>query len=87
VVTFSDACGIRKPDPEIFRLTLRQVGVAPDQAVHVGDDPVLDVKGPKDAGMRAIHLAARGGFKGRPRPDAVILRLDELPDAVGALDR
>lgn len=84
-LTFSDECGIRKPDPEIFRLTLRQVGVAPAEAVHVGDDPVLDVKGAKEAGMRTIHLAARGGFKGYPRPDAVIVGLGELPDALGAL--
>jgi putative hydrolase of the HAD superfamily len=85
VLTFSDECGIRKPDPEIFRLTLRQVGIDPAEAVHVGDDPVLDVKGPKDAGMRAIHLSARGGFKGHPGADAVIASLSELPDAVGAL--
>lgn len=87
VLTFSDECGIRKPDPEIFRSTLRQVGVAPGEAVHVGDDPVLDVKGAKDAGMRAIYLAAQGTFKGHPRPDAVIAGLGELPDAVGGLER
>jgi HAD superfamily hydrolase (TIGR01509 family) len=86
VLTFSDECGIRKPDPEIFRLTLRAIGIAPEEAVHVGDSPVLDVKGAHDAGMRAIQLSARGGSKGDPRADAVIANLGELPDAVGALD-
>src|SRR5262249_62515 len=43
-LTFSDECGIRKPEPEIFYRTLQAVGVAPTEAVHVGDDPVLDVE-------------------------------------------
>src|SRR5262249_23605550 len=85
ILTFSDECGIRKPDPEIFRLTLRQIEVTPGEAVHVGDDPVLDVKGAKDAGLRAIYLTGKSGFKGYPRPDAVIAGLAELPSAVRAL--
>lgn len=84
VLTFSDECGIRKPDPEIFLLTLRAVGVRPEAAVHVGDDPVLDVEGARDAGMRVIQVAARGRATGPVKPDAVIAGLDELP---AALDR
>lgn len=84
VLTFSDECGIRKPDPEIFLLTLRQVGALPKEAVHVGDDPVLDVEGAKDAGMRVIQVAAGGRATGPVKPDAVISCLSELP---AALDR
>ena len=84
VLTFSDECGIRKPDPEIFRRTLRQVGVPPNEAIHVGDDPVLDVEGAKDAGMRVIQVTADGRATGPVKPDAVITRLGELP---AALDR
>ena len=86
VLTFSDEVGIRKPDPEIFFLTLRQVGVAPEEAVHVGDDWLLDVQGGKAAGMRVIHVATNGGAtgEGRSEADATIACLRELP---GALDR
>jgi putative hydrolase of the HAD superfamily len=84
VLTFSDECGIRKPDPEIFRLTLRQIGVAPEDAVHVGDDPVLDVEGAREAGMAVIQLAPSGCATAPVKPDAVISELREVP---AALDR
>jgi putative hydrolase of the HAD superfamily len=85
VLTFSDECGVRKPDPEIFRLTLNQAGVSPAEAVHVGDDPVLDVEGAREAGMRVIQVAATGRATGPVKPDAVITRLSELPSALGRL--
>jgi putative hydrolase of the HAD superfamily len=86
VLTFSDECGIRKPDPEIFRLTLRALGVSAEHAVHVGDDPVLDVEGARDAGMRGvIQIAADLRATGAAKPDAVIRSLAELPAALGRL--
>ena len=86
-LTFSDECGIRKPDPEIFRLTLRAIGVAPDEAVHVGDDPILDVQGARRAGMRVIQVATdRRDQALAPPPDALIPRLSGLPDAVAELE-
>ena len=84
VLIFSDECGIRKPDPEIFRLTLRQMGVAPEDAVHVGDDPILDVEGARDAGMAVIQLAPDGRATAPVKPDLVIRGLRDLP---AALDR
>jgi len=84
-LTFSDECGIRKPDPEIFLRTLREVGVRPEEAVHVGDDPVLDVEGARDAGMAGvIQVAAGGRATGPVKPDSVIGDLAALP---AALDR
>ncbi len=82
VLTFSDECGIRKPDPEIFFLTLRKLGVAPEEAVHVGDDPILDVEGARDAGMGVIQVATGGRATAPVKPDAVITGLDELPAAL-----
>jgi putative hydrolase of the HAD superfamily len=85
VLTFSDECGVRKPDPEIFRLTLARLGVDPGDAVHVGDDPVLDVEGGRDAGMRVIQVGPGGRATGPARPDAVVARLGELPAALARL--
>jgi HAD superfamily hydrolase (TIGR01509 family) len=86
VITFSDECGIRKPDPEIFRMTLEQIGVAPAEAVHVGDDPVLDVEGAKAAGMRVIQMHIEGCEPPAQSPDGTITRLDELPRALDLLE-
>jgi FMN phosphatase YigB (HAD superfamily) len=85
-LTFSDECGIRKPDPQIFLETLREIGVSPDEAVHVGDDPVLDVEGARDARMAGvIQITADRRANGCVAPDAVIAGLEELPAALDQL--
>ncbi|MBI2154770.1 MAG: HAD family hydrolase [Candidatus Rokubacteria bacterium] len=85
LLTFSDECGVRKPDPEIFHLTLRQLGLAPHEAVHVGDDPVLDVQGAQQAGMRVIQVTAMPPAALPRKPDAVVRQLGELPAALSQL--
>ncbi|MFQ5881976.1 MAG: HAD family hydrolase [Candidatus Methylomirabilales bacterium] len=56
VLTFSDVVGVRKPDPQIFYLTLEGLRVSPDRALHVGDDPATDVLGALGVGMLAVLL-------------------------------
>jgi putative hydrolase of the HAD superfamily len=85
--TFSDEVGVRKPDPEIFALTLRAVGAEPEGAVHVGDDEVLDVQGAHAAGMRVIQVTSDAPLPRGPwGPDGVIPRLAGLPDAIARLE-
>jgi putative hydrolase of the HAD superfamily len=85
--TFSDEVGIRKPAPEIFALTLRAVDGNAATAVHVGDDPVLDVQGARAAGMRVIQVMSSSTSRGSSnRADVTIARLAELPAAVERLD-
>lgn len=83
--TFSDEVGIRKPAPEIFALTLRAMGADAATAVHVGDDPVLDVQGAQAAGMRVVQVAA-SSRRNSTRPDLTISRLADLPGAIERLD-
>jgi putative hydrolase of the HAD superfamily len=84
-LTFSDEVGVRKPAPEIFHLTLRHLGVPPHRAVHVGDDPVLDVEGARAAGMRVIQVVSRGTASS-PAADRVIGHLGQLAQAVAELE-
>ncbi len=84
--TFSDEVGIRKPAPEIFQLTLRAVAGDPGTAVHVGDDPILDVQGARAAGMRVIQVTPSVRALGAQRPDLAISRLAELPEAIEQLE-
>jgi HAD superfamily hydrolase (TIGR01509 family) len=86
--TFSDEVLIRKPDPEIFALTLRALGADPAESVHVGDDTILDVEGARGAGMRVVQVtSASMKALGARRPDAAITSLAALPDAIAQLDR
>lgn len=47
--------GITKPDPEIYRLAVRSLGVEAPQAVFV-DDLEGNVVGARSAGLQAIHF-------------------------------
>ena len=84
---FSDEVGVRKPAAEIFARSLRAVGGEPATAVHVGDDPILDVEGAHGAGMRAVHLRSTPGEPPAGQAaDAVIRSIRDLPEAVARLD-
>jgi putative hydrolase of the HAD superfamily len=50
-IVVSDAVGWRKPRPEIFELALQQLGVAPGDALFVGDRADIDVAGAQAMGM------------------------------------
>jgi putative hydrolase of the HAD superfamily len=53
---FSDEVEMTKPTTAIFEQALDAFGVAPDEAVFVGDQPVLDVLGPQSAGIWTIQV-------------------------------
>lgn len=48
--------GPEKPDPRLFQLTLDRFGVHPSEAIHVGDNPLDDLRGAQEFGMRAYLI-------------------------------
>ncbi len=59
VVVISDAVGIRKPRPEIFRSVLEALGTDPAETLHVGDNLSADVGGANAVGMRTAWITRR----------------------------
>ena len=59
----SGRVGIAKPDPRIFALTLRGLGIKPDVVVHVGDSWAADVEGALAAGWHAIWYQSRASMQ------------------------
>ena len=59
-IVYSSEVGIEKPDPRIFAVALDRLGVAPEEAVHVGDSSREDVEGALAAGMEALLLVRPG---------------------------
>lgn len=55
-VYLSSELGADKPDPEIYRRSLKLRGVGPDEALHVGDDPVRDWQAAAAAGLPIFRL-------------------------------
>jgi putative hydrolase of the HAD superfamily len=64
-VVISESAGVSKPDPEIFRMALAQLGTPATEAVMIGDAWNTDIAGARAAGMRAVWLNPHG----RPRPE------------------
>jgi HAD superfamily hydrolase (TIGR01509 family) len=60
VVIDSGLVGIEKPDPRIFQTALEALGVAPEEALYVGDLYEVDVVGARGAGMDAVLLGSTG---------------------------
>jgi len=75
------AFGRAKPDPAIFLAACDALGVAPQDAVYVGDDLLLDVQGAQRAGLRGVWMnrtASRRHLEVGVEPDAIVANLDEL---------
>jgi putative hydrolase of the HAD superfamily len=86
-LVISDAIGIRKPRAEIFEAVLAQLGVAPEQTLHVGDSLSADVAGAASLGIKTAWItrrvadrqAALRAHEG-PAPDCEISDLAEIAD-------
>lgn len=63
--------GCAKPDAAIFHAACDALQVAPHEAVFVGDDPLLDVQGAQNAGMRAVWMNRPELGPARSLPDDV----------------
>jgi HAD superfamily hydrolase (TIGR01549 family) len=75
--------GCAKPDAAIFHAACRELGVAPADAVYVGDDVLLDVRGAQRAGLRAVWMnrtGSRAHLEHEVVPDAIVADFDELLD-------
>ncbi len=71
--------GYAKPHAAIFEAACARLGVAPAHVLHVGDDPLLDVGGAREAGLRTAWLNRSGAaWSHGPSPDLTIADLDEL---------
>jgi FMN hydrolase / 5-amino-6-(5-phospho-D-ribitylamino)uracil phosphatase len=91
VVVFAQDHRVAKPDPGIFVVAEQQLGLAPHACVLVGDHPLNDIVGAKQAGWRAIWIDRSGGGtytspEGHAHePDAVISSLAQLPEVLAGL--
>ena len=79
-IVVSDAVGWRKPAPAIFQAALTRLGLAPRQALFVGDRADIDVLGAHGVGMHAAWLNPDGAAlpPGVARPEYELRDLEDL---------
>lgn len=75
--------GCAKPDAAIFHAACDALGVLPEEAVYIGDDPLLDVEGAQRAGLQGVwmnrlELKPVRVLPDHVRPDATCTSLYEL---------
>src|SRR4029077_16375421 len=69
VEAVATAAGLRplvvgKPEPPLFELALKRMGLGVDEAAMVGDSVDSDVRGARRVGMTAVLFAPKGGPDG-----------------------
>lgn len=77
----SSRVGYAKPDGRIFNAALSYHGLAPAQALHVGDSEINDLSGANQAGIKGI-LVERGKTSAAPASD----RINSLRSILALLD-
>lgn len=94
-VVLSEDVGIRKPDPEIFRIASRQVGIPLTEMAYVGDTLSRDVLGARNASLPLVIQIQNPltAFRDQDylhtniHPDYLISELSEIPDIITKKNR
>lgn len=80
-IFISDQIGISKPNPKLFLRACQETGVAPGEAIYVGDHAAHDIDPANEVGMISV-LVKRGGkyagVQGRTPPRHAVADLTEL---------
>lgn len=76
----SARAGYYKSRPEIYRQAARELGVPPEDVIHIGDSLRFDVAGAAAAGMRTVWLNLGHEPSGDVKPDLTVTHFDGLAD-------
>ncbi|KAH8396147.1 hypothetical protein KR222_004133 [Zaprionus bogoriensis] len=69
ILTSHDA-GVMKPAPGIFEIPVRHLGIAPAQALHIGNKLDMDYTGARNSGWSGLLVQPETEPQTQPQPDA-----------------
>src|SRR6266513_5522715 len=78
--------GAAKPHRRCFERLAHELGLAPREILHIGDDPLLDVEGARAAGFVSAWMNRRGRAwpQELPVPEVVVTDCAQLAALLGA---
>jgi HAD superfamily hydrolase (TIGR01662 family) len=85
VISSSASLGVRKPDPQFFRLVVEMAGCASAQVAYVGDRVDNDVLPAAAAGLVAVHVRRGPWGQLQRTPAEAAIGIDDLASLPGAL--
>lgn len=77
-VVESSVVGVRKPDPDIFRLGVKALRLEPQETVMIGDSPDKDILPAQSIGCSTILLQGKSWSEVHCTPDQTISSLSEI---------
>jgi len=79
-ILISEEMGWRKPHPAIFEAACHTLRITPEEAIFIGDSPIIDIVGAKRVGMGTIWVNRKGEpwDEETPPPDHTIASLQEV---------
>ncbi len=86
MIITSALVGYEKPSRRIFGFLVNAAGCLPEQVLHVGDDPEMDVVGAEQAGLQAALYSRDSNDAAGSRAVAVVRSLKEIVGLVGAVN-
>jgi len=86
-IFISDQIGISKPNVKLYRWACVRTGVAPEEAMYIGDNPLNDIDPPKRLGMITVRNRRSGKYRdvqGETVPD---YEIEDFRELLGILER
>lgn len=83
-ICISESVGCKKPDAAIFQTCLDELSVQSNEAVFVGDNPIVDIEPAKKLGMFAVWVK-NPHFPAPVICDGVVTNICELSSVVAKL--
>ncbi len=79
--------GAAKPARQVFDMAVQAGGFSADQTLHVGDHPLYDVDGARDAGLRTawVNRTDSEWPDEYVAPDIEVTDIGELPEVLGVI--
>lgn len=69
---------LSKPAPQLFELILEQWQLKPQQLLYVGDDPINDIRGAAQVGIKTAWVSHKREWIHKIKPDIIIENILDL---------
>ena len=63
-IFISDQIGVNKPNAKLYLRALNDMGLAPQETMYIGDNPLTDIDPPNQIGMITVHNRRSGKYSG-----------------------
>ncbi len=84
-ITISSEAGYAKPSTEIFQTAMAKHGIAPHEAIHVGDSEHLDIAGAAGVGIAGVLIEPE--TRARVKIDGRVARIATLDAVLDAIEQ